>query len=170
MPWTIDQVNEHNRRNPNPVHRELGRPAAVKAPDYLAKAVAVFESVVLPLNMSLCKSVVITGQIRGGKNSVQSTRDGRRYPKANWAKWRDAAVREVRAQLPRDWKPLDTLTNVRLDYVAGDRRRRDFPAICDAAWHVLERAGFVTDDTHLWPAESSRAYNKSAPRLTITIL
>jgi len=60
--------------------------------------------------------------------------------------------------------------SVRLDYVAEDRRRRDFPAICDALWHALERAGVVTDDTLLWPAQSSRSYDKAAPGCTITFL
>lgn len=115
-------------------------------------------------------SITITGQIRGGKNSVQTTKTGRRYPNKVWAKWRDDAVREVVAQIPKGWKPISQHTNVRMEYFAGDKRRRDMPAIIDAAFHVLEKAGFTEDDTHLWVAESSRAYDKENPRLIITIL
>lgn len=112
----------------------------------------------------------ITGQIAGGKNNICITRTGHRFPKKSWVVWRDAAVAEVARQIPRGWKPLNSPQSIRLDYIAGDRRRRDFPAICDAVWHVLERAGVVTDDTHLWPAESTRSYDKEAPGVTITFL
>lgn len=114
--------------------------------------------------------ITITGQIRGGKNSVQTTKTGRRYPNKVWAKWRDNAVREVVAQIPKGWEPISEHTNVRMEYFAGDKRRRDMPAIIDACFHVLEKAGFTEDDTHLWVAESSRAYDKENPRLIITIL
>lgn len=115
-------------------------------------------------------SITITGQIRGGKNSVQTTKTGRRYPNKVWAKWRDAAVREVVAQIPKGWKPISEPTNIRMEYHAGDKRRRDMPAIIDAAFHVLEKAGFTEDDTYLWVAESSRAYDKENPRLIITLI
>lgn len=114
--------------------------------------------------------ITITGQVRGGKNNIIITRTGRRFPNKDWAKWRDAAVQEVCNQIPPAWNAIDVPVNVRLDYVAGDHRRRDFPAICDAVWHVLEKAGVVTDDTHLWPAESTRSYSKTTPHCTITFL
>ncbi len=115
-------------------------------------------------------TITLQGQVRGGKNNMVVTRSGHRFPKKSWAVWRDAAVAEVRKQLPKDWKPIETPTEVRIAYVAGDRRRRDFPAICDAVWHVLEKAGFVTDDTLLWPAISTRSYSKDAPGVSVTIL
>lgn len=115
-------------------------------------------------------SITIHGQIRGGKNNMIVTKKGKHIPKKEWAKWRDEAVNGVLGQLPKDWEVICEPTNVRIDYVAGDKKRRDFPAICDAIWHVLEKAGFVTDDTLLWPAQSSRGYNKGNPRTTITIL
>lgn len=111
----------------------------------------------------------ITGQVRGGKNNIIITRTGRRFPNAQWAKWRDAAVMQVAMQrqgLAQFTEPV----NVRLDYYAEDRRRRDMPAIVDAIFHVLEKAGVVADDTLLWIAESSRNYDKANPRAEITIL
>jgi len=98
------------------------------------------------------------------------TRTGRHYAKPTFKRWRDDAVRQIHQQLPFPWTAIAVPCNVRIDYVAEDRRRRDFPAICDALWHALERAGVVTDDTLLWPAQSSRRYDKAAPGVTITFL
>jgi len=114
-------------------------------------------------------SVTILGQIRGGKNNMIVTKRGKHVPKKPWAKWRDQAVTQVQSQIMH-LEPFNTPTNVRIDYVAGDRKRRDFPAICDSIWHVLEKAGFVTDDTFLWPAQSTRSYDKANPRATITVM
>ena len=112
----------------------------------------------------------LTGQVRGGKNNMGRTKTGKSFPKKVFADWRAEAIRQIRAQLPSGWTPIAAPCNVRIDYVAEDRRRRDFPAICDALWHALERAGVVTDDTLLWPAQSSRSYDKAAPGVTITFL
>lgn len=108
--------------------------------------------------------IIIHGQIKGGKNNMVVTRDGRHFPKKDWAAWRDAAVREVKAQLPKGFKPFSTETLVTLGYYAGDKRRRDEPAIKDAIWHVLEKAGVVTDDALLWTTHSWRNYDKQNPR------
>lgn len=121
-------------------------------------------------------SITIRGQVKGGKNNIGITRNGRRFPKASWAKWRDDAARQVKAQW-NDWNyggfkriPFTIPLNVRLDYFAGDKRRRDMPAIIDAVWHVLEKAGVVADDTLLWAVFSTRDYDKANPRVTITFL
>ena len=110
----------------------------------------------------------LKGQVRGGKNNMGRTKTGKSYPKKLFADWRAEAIRQIRAQFHGE--PIAVPVNVRIDYVAEDRRRRDFPAICDAIWHALERAGVVTDDTLLWPAQSSRTYDKAAPGVTITFL
>ena len=112
----------------------------------------------------------LKGQVRGGKNNMGRTKTGKSYPKKVFADWRAEAIRQIRAQLPSGWTPIAVPVNVRIDYVAEDRRRRDFPAICDALWHALERAGVVKDDTLLWPAQSSRSYDKAAPGVTISFL
>ena len=115
-------------------------------------------------------TIKIHGQIRGGKNNMVVTRGGLHFPKPEWAKWRDLAVALVQVQLSGDWNPISKPVNVRVTYVAGDRRRRDCPAIFDAVWHVLEKAGVVADDTLLWPVESSRSYDKDSPRCEIEFL
>lgn len=114
--------------------------------------------------------IVICGQIMGGKNNICITRTGHRFPNKKWARWRDDAVRGVREQLSRHFKMITEPVNMRVTYVAGDRRRRDCPAILDAVWHVLEKAGVVADDTLLWPVESSRSYDKDSPRCEIEFL
>jgi Holliday junction resolvase RusA-like endonuclease len=113
------------------------------------------------------RRIVITGQIRGGKNNINITRSGRRFPNPAWATWRDDAVMQVKAQIPFGFQTLTEPVNIRLDYYAGDRRRRDCPAVLDAVWHVLEKAGVVKDDMLLWPSQSSRSYDKLNPRCVI---
>lgn len=128
------------------------------------------ERIVQPESLRGSMSITILGQIRGGKNNMIVIKRGKHVPKKAWAQWRDQAVSQVINQLPSTWEPISTPTNVRIEYVAGDRKRRDFPAICDAIWHVLEKSGFVTDDTLLWPAQSTRGYDKAYPFARITIL
>ena len=112
----------------------------------------------------------LTGQIRGGKNNMTVCRNGAHIPKPGWKIWRDAAVSEISRQLPHRWTPIAEPCCVRLEYFAGDKRRRDMPAIIDSIWHVLERAGFVKDDTLLWVSESVRHYSKETPGAIITLL
>ena len=113
--------------------------------------------------------LVLTGQVAGGKNNNGITRTGKRYPKAKWAKWRDFMVAQIIGQLPKDWKPITEPVNMEFHYYAGDKRRRDQPAILDACLHCLERAGVCADDTFLWVSVSSRSYDKENPRTEITI-
>ena len=113
--------------------------------------------------------ITIAGQILGGKNNINMTRTGHRYPNKAWATWRDDAVSQVRCQLPAGFKPFDQPVNMRLAYHAGDRRRRDMPAILDSIFHVLERAVVVADDTLIWVTSSSRDYDKARPRACIVL-
>lgn len=115
-------------------------------------------------------TVKICGQVHGGKNSMGVSMNGRHYPRAPFRRWRDRAVIQVRAQLPRGWEPISAPVSLRLDYVAGDRRKRDQPAIMDALFHVLEKAGFCTDDSLLWVAESTRGYDPASPFVRVTII
>ena len=110
----------------------------------------------------------LKGQCRGGKNGMGVTRTGRHYAKPTFARWRDDAVRQIHEQFIGE--PIAVPCNVRMDYVAGDKRRRDMPAVLDAIFHVLEKAGVVKDDTLLWVTQSSRSYDKAAPGVTISFL
>ena len=113
--------------------------------------------------------IVIRGIIRGGKNNIIITRTGRRFPRPEWAKWRDDAVQQVKTQLPANWVPIQAHTGVILNYYAGDEKRRDMPAIIDAIWHVLEAAGVTTDDFYLWAEQSRRTVDRQNPRAEIII-
>jgi Holliday junction resolvase RusA-like endonuclease len=77
-------------------------------------------------------------------------------------------VKEVLLQIPVGMVAICRPVNVHLEYVAGDRRRRDMPAVVDSLFHILEKAGVVEDDTLLWVSKSSRSYDKENPRATIT--
>jgi crossover junction endodeoxyribonuclease RusA len=96
------------------------------------------------------------------------TKTGMSFPKKSFADWRAEAIRQIKTQFSGE--PIAVPCNVRLDYVAGDKRRRDMPAVLDAVWHVLEKAGVVADDTLLWAVQSSRSYDNVAPGVTITFL
>jgi Holliday junction resolvase RusA-like endonuclease len=144
----------------------IGR-ACPKCPPALASAPPAAPAA--PRAVDVPKLVLrLKGQVRGGKNNMGRTKTGMSFPKKSFADWRAEAIRQIKTQFSGE--PIAVPCNVRIDYVAEDRRRRDFPAICDALWHALERAGVVTDDTLLWPAQSSRSYDKAAPGVTITFL
>lgn len=113
--------------------------------------------------------IIIPGQIKGGKNNICITRSGHRYPNKEWAAWRDIAVYEVKRQIPKGFKPITTPTDMSLVYIAGDKRRRDMPAIVDSIFHVLEKAGIVADDTLLWITNSTRLYDKHDPMAELEI-
>ena len=114
--------------------------------------------------------ITIRGQIRGGKNNMGVSRDGHHYPNKKWAAWRNEAVAQVKRQLPTTFRTITTPINMRLDYVAGDRCRRDMPAIIDSIFHVLEKSGIVSDDTLIWFTVSSRSYDPEKPRAELTFL
>jgi hypothetical protein len=121
----------------------------------------------------------LVGQVRGGKNAMGVTKSGRHYAKAPFKKWRAEMVAQIKPQMIRAFGFrhsgggdcfVTEPTNVRIDYVAGDRKRRDQTGIFDAIFHLLEYAQVVTDDSLLWVVESTRSYSKESPGCTITFL
>lgn len=94
----------------------------------------------------------IPGQCPSGKNSIVITRTGHRFPSKRFADWKKQALDNLQLQMVQYKKikfPLDAPVTVGIKYIPSDRRRRDVPGIIDAVWHVLEKAGIVTDDKHL---------------------
>lgn len=91
----------------------------------------------------------VPGQCLSGKNHVQMTRTGRRYPLARWAAWRDEIVRHVQAVMAAHGGPFPVTAPCRclLIFTHADRRRRDIPGLMDALYHVFERAGLIADDS-----------------------
>lgn len=116
----------------------------------------------------------IRGQIRGGKNNMLMNRRGQHYPNRKWAVWRDETIREIDRQWGHNANgepnrfciPL----RVKVLYWAGDRRKRDVPAMIDAIWHCLERGRFIDDDSLLKSVDwEDCGYDKENPRTEITI-
>ena len=151
VPQTMAEVAAHNAR----VAAGRKSPGAVALKAHTGNAALG----ALPFTINIS----ISGQIMGGKNNMIVTRTGLHFPRPAWAKWRDQVVREIKSQLPAGWQPIGVPCDVSLEYVAGDRRRRDMPAILDSIFHCLEKAGVVTDDTLLWIAKSSRRHDKQNP-------
>jgi len=158
MSWTQEQLNSALRAN-----KELKVEETLKAQGPAGKALieAVTGQEKPKGNRKI--NLLMIGQIRGGKNNMVVTRSGLHFPKKEWAKWRDEKVAEIKGQLPQDWEPISAPCNMNLFYVSGDKRRRDQPAIIDAIFHVLEKAGVVKDDTLIWVSKSTRDYDKENP-------
>lgn len=105
-------------------------------------------------------------QIPSGKNAVQTTRTGKRYPSKRFKVWRDAAIQSLPDRLPR----FDGPVAVVVDYSPGDKIRRDVPGLLDALCHLIEKVGIVNDDAQVknvtwttfpvWPKK---------PRCTVSI-
>lgn len=101
-------------------------------------------------------TLVLQGQIRGGKNNVQITRTGHRYPNKLFASWRDGAVWQLLQQAPE--QQFNGMSSCKrhtawqgkceaiIDYTPGDLKVRDVPAMMDALWSVLVKAGVLDDD------------------------
>ena len=109
----------------------------------------------------------LTGQVKGGKNNISITRTGHRYPNPVWAKWRDERVNEVLSQFKGQMITVPCCAVV--EYFAGDKKRRDVPAVIDSIWHVLEKAGVVEDDCLIKSVDFRGGYDKEDPRARITL-
>ena len=114
-----------------------------------------------------CVRITLTGQVRGGKNNMGVTKTGIHYPKPEWARWRDAMLTQVQRQFSGD--PIECECKAVIRYWAGDRKRRDIPAILDAIWHVLERSGIVKDDALIKSVEFHGLYDKENPKAVIVL-
>lgn len=94
----------------------------------------------------------IDGTIPGGKNNINITRSGHRYPNKKWAMWRDQVVSEIMSLFPGQ-TPKKGRFRLFARYWANDARRRDVPAMIDSLFHVFEKAGLVEDDSHIKTVE-----------------
>jgi Holliday junction resolvase RusA-like endonuclease len=110
--------------------------------------------------------ITIKGQVRGGKNNMGITRTGRHYPKPKFKEWRDDAVSQV---LTHKINMITEPCTAEISYFAGDCRRRDVPAILDALFHVLERAGVVKDDCLIENVYFEKHYDKEDPKAIIKL-
>lgn len=119
-------------------------------------------------------SFMLLGQMKSGKNHVQITRSGHRYPLQAWALWRDGFIRQINDQWAKNAlrEPLRLCVpcRVTVKYWSGDLRRRDVPGMIDALWSCLEKGRFVEDDSLLetvfWTHEGCDRKN---PRAHVSI-
>ena len=112
-------------------------------------------------------TIKILGQVHGGKNNMIITKSGKHIPTPTFEKWRNRAVYQVQQQ---KFKKITKPCSASFHYIAGDKRKRDIPAILDAVFHVLERAGVVEDDCLIENlSEFKKSYDKENPQIIITI-
>ena len=95
---------------------------------------------------------VLKGQVRGGKNNIIVTKEGRRFPNPQFKAWATQAHYQLcsqtvqyRYQLPIDSHEYSWV----FLYTPEDNRRRDCTAVLDGVMHVLESAKIVTDDRYV---------------------
>lgn len=90
-------------------------------------------------------TITLLGQLKSGKNRVLITRTGHRYPPKAFKDWRE----EMLSQIPPVRWPFEGPVHMAVDYVPGDKIRRDVPGMLDALCHVIEKAGIVLDDAQV---------------------
>lgn len=88
---------------------------------------------------------VLQMQIPSGKNAVQITSTGKRYPGKRFKAWRDEAMGKISYPVTEFSGPVTMI----VDYVPGDNIRRDVPGLLDALCHLIEKVGLVRDDTQV---------------------
>ena len=113
-------------------------------------------------------SFKIKGIIRGGKNHINITRTGQRYPNREWAKWRDMTVSGIKRVMPNGLI-FDAPVEMWVQHIPSDKRKRDLPAMIDAIFHCMEKAGLITDDCLVKNITWETWANIDIPGATITI-
>jgi Holliday junction resolvase RusA-like endonuclease len=112
-------------------------------------------------------TITIRGQVKGGKNNMGVTKTGIHFPRKPFKLWRDDAVKQVASQ--HNQPTIIEPCKATIEYYAGDRKRRDIPAILDGIWHVLERAGVVLDDSLIKSVYLTGGYDKANPRAVVRL-
>jgi Holliday junction resolvase RusA-like endonuclease len=116
----------------------------------------------------------IYGIPAGSKNNMGITRTGHHYPKKRFATWRDNVVRDLKLTMQESVDAcvyFDVPCLIRVFYWAGDKRRRDVPAMLDGIFHCFERAGLVSDDSLIREVQWYHyGYDKKNPRMEIKLV
>lgn len=89
--------------------------------------------------------ITLLGQLKSGKNRILITRTGHRYPPKSFQSWRAEMLRQIGPVS----HPLVGDVSMRIDYIPGDRIKRDVPGMLDALCHLMERSGLVLDDAQI---------------------
>ena len=116
-------------------------------------------------------TLVLTGQLCSGKNAIQTTRTGHRYPGARFKSWREEACAQllpqvIRRQTPTPGMPV-TLT---VTYWPGDVRVRDVSGMLDALMSLLVWVGVLQDDGLIWDVVWKRqGVNRKFPKVIMEV-
>lgn len=109
---------------------------------------------------------ILTGKMKSGKNHIQITRTGKRYPKPEFVEWRTNML----AQMPAIKQPFVGPVRMGVYYIPGDRLRRDAPGMLDALLHLLEKHGVVLDDAQVKKVSWEEApIDRINPRCSVVI-
>lgn len=92
-------------------------------------------------------TLILEGQVRGGKNNMKVTRSGHHYPNPSFLLWATTAILSLKRQKQFPTLCDDNNGNWCFIYTPADRKRRDITAILDSVFHCLERAMIVSDDS-----------------------
>ena len=80
-------------------------------------------------------TLVLRGQCKSGKNAVQTTRRGQRYPTKEFKVWREDWTRQLQGQFQETiaWPVVASI-----DYTPSDLRTRDIPGMMVAIRKIDE--------------------------------
>lgn len=116
-------------------------------------------------------AVVFTflGKCKSGKNHMQITRTGHRYPTDSFVAWRCHYGKQLGAQWGLKGPMTEQLKAV-IRYTPGDLIRRDAPGIIDALFHLLEHFNVVADDAQFKAVDyRQEPLNRTQPGVTMRI-
>ena len=116
----------------------------------------------------------ITGQIPSGKNQVKTVLiKGKvlHIPDARFKKWKKGVLPELELQRGTcSLFPIATPVSLECEYTPGDRRTRDVSGMLDALFHVIVKAGLLTDDGLVWAVTWRRnEMDRQRPGLRFTM-
>lgn len=113
------------------------------------------------------------GQLKGGKDNIQTRRDGRRFPLPEFVAWRADAVYQIRRHFQKQGRPIpyfDVPLKMTVQYWASDKRRRNVTALLDGLFHAFEVIRLVEHDELFLDCDWQHCgVSAKSPRAVITI-
>ena len=112
------------------------------------------------------------GQLPSGKNAIQITRTGQRYPNKRFKAWREMASQQLWSQATGRQYVILFTTPMALSvvYTTSDQRVRDISGMVDALFSLLVYTGILKDDGLIrelhWIEES---LNRSEPKVVMEL-
>lgn len=121
--------------------------------------------------MKVYISVEILGETPAKKNSRITLPNGKTIPSKRYRDWRGSALPQVFRQIGGPRPAINEPCEVAMEFVHGDRRRRDCDNGASSVLDLLVDAGVLADDN--WEIvrslKVSNAYEKGNPRVAVRI-